>query len=155
MARQRPLPKRPTRSRVQTCISGDVHERVDLYCAHYGITEARFFELAALEKLDGMGDSKTIARQLALMNEQIEIMSEHNNLFVQLWLQNTQLFTKKEQDEARRQTTAVYQGFTQQITTNLSGGAGFLSACHQRLRKSHHVPAEARPSTPSGTKTAA
>jgi hypothetical protein len=136
MARQRTLPKRPTRSRIQTCISGEVHERVDLYCAHYGISEARFFEAAALEKLDGMGDAKTIARQLELMNEQLEIMSEHANLFVQMWMQNTQPLANEERDAARRQMTARYKSFAEQLIKNLSGGRGFLSTFHQRRRKS-------------------
>lgn len=157
MARQRTLPKRPTRSRIQTCIAGGVHERVDLYCAHYGISEARFFEAAALEKLDGLGDAKTIARQLELMNEQLEIMSEHANLFVQLWMQNTPPLANEERDAARRQMTARYQIFAEQIVKNLSGARGFLSTFQQRRRTpqlQRREEQESRRSTPAATAVA-
>ena len=58
-----PLPKRPERSRIQTSISGGVHEQVDLYCAHHGLSESAFFEAAALEKLAGTGDAKQVFRR--------------------------------------------------------------------------------------------
>ncbi len=134
MPRQRPLPKRPERSRIQTAISGDVHSRVDLYCARYGITEGRFFELAAIEKLDGVGDAKALARELKTLNEQIAILSEHGHVFFVTWLQNTQLFTPKEAEQARPQTTAAYRRFMQTLETNLSGGRTFLGSTHARLR---------------------
>lgn len=135
MPRQPPLPKRPARSRLQAVISGDLHQRVDLYCAHYGITEGRFFETAAREKLDGSGDGKALARQLKELNEQLAILSEHSHLFVQMWLKNTQLFTKEEQRAARPQATALYERFVRQIQMNLTGGEGFLGECRQRLRE--------------------
>lgn len=132
MSRPIPLTKRTERSRLQTVISGEVHERVTLYCAHYGITEARFFESAAVEKLDGSGDGKNLSRQLRRLNEQVEILSEHHHVFVQMWMRNTQLFTKAEQRAAREQTTALYELFLQQIRNNLSGARGFLSDYERR-----------------------
>lgn len=130
------LPKRPDRSRLQTVISGHVHERVDQYCSHYGITESRFFETAALEKLDGSGDAKSLARQVKALNEQLEIMSEHNHLFVQMWLRNTQLFTREEQVAARVRAKAEYDRFVRQIQTNLTKGGAFLGDCRRQLRAS-------------------
>jgi hypothetical protein len=126
MPRQRPLPKRLDRSRIQTHIKGDVHERVDLYCAHYGLTESQFFEAAAVEKLEGTGDAKELKRQLNLLSQQLEIISEHGNLFLQMWLQHTPPLPKSERDATRRPATAAYHDFLRQIATNLSGGRGFL-----------------------------
>lgn len=151
MSRRPPLPKRPDRSRLQTTIRGDVHEQVDLYCSRYGITEARFFETAALEKLAGAGDATTLVRQLKLLNEQLEIMSEHNHLFVQMWLRNTQLFTKDEQVAARERTDAAYERFVRQIQRNLTGGGAFLGECRRQLRA---APTEAAPA-PNGSDAAA
>jgi hypothetical protein len=126
--------KRPERSRLQTCIAGQVHEQVDLYCARYGIAEGRFFELAAIEKLGGSGDAKSITRLLRQINEQLEIISEHNHLFLQMWLKNTQLFSKAEQAAARSQITAQYQRFIEQLQANLMGGGGVLGTTRERLR---------------------
>ena len=137
MSRPVPLTKRPDRSRLQTVISGEVHERVTLYCAHYGITEASFFEAAALEKLDGSGDGKKLTQQLRRLNEQVEILSEHHHVFVQMWLRNTPLFTKAEQRTAREQTTALYELFLQQIRNNLSGARGFLREYERRANEAH------------------
>jgi hypothetical protein len=128
MSRQRPLPKRLARSRLQTHIKGEVHARVDLYCAHYGLTEGQFFEAAALEKLNGTGDGKELTRQLHLLSQQLELISEHGHLALQLWLEHTPPLPKKERDASRRQVSAAYQDFLRQITTNLSGGRGFLRA---------------------------
>lgn len=151
MSRRPPLPKRPDRSRIQTTISGDVHEQVDLYCSRYGITEAQFFETAAREKLAGTGDAKNLARQLKVLNEQLEIVSEHNHLFVQMWLRNTQLFTKDEQVAARPRTDAAYERFVLQIQKNLTGGGAFLSEAQRRLRAALTEVA----STPNGSGSAA
>jgi hypothetical protein len=140
MARQRPLPKRPTRSRIQTSIKGDVHERIDLYRARYGMTEARFIEAAAVDKLDGIGDAKTIGRHLAQLNQQLEVMSELMNLFVQLWMEHTPPLPQADRAASRRQTKAAYQDFVQQVVRNLSGGSGFLRA----YTKDHITPKLAR-----------
>ena len=156
MSRRPPLPKRPDRSRLQTTISGDVHEQVDLYCSRYGITEARFFETAAREKLAGTGDAKSLGRQLKLLNEQLEIMSEHNHLFVQMWLRNTQLFTKEEQVSARPRTDAAYERFVRQIQMNLTGGGAFLSECRRQLRAAPtETPRAEATSPPNGSGSAA
>ena len=136
MARRPPLPKRNARSRLQTVISGAVHERVDLYCAHYGITESKFFETAAIEKLDGSGNAKNVSRQLKELTEQLAIMAEHNHLFVQMWLRNTQLFTKQEQQAARTQTNGAYERFLRQLRTNLTGAGAFLGEYQRQLRES-------------------
>jgi len=148
MARQRPKIKRPERSRLQTCISGDIHEQVDLYCAHYGLKESRFFELAALEKIAGSGDAKSITRLLRRINEQLEIISEHDHLFLQLWLKNTQFFTKQEQQAIRGQITAHYNRFIEQLRANLTGRGSFLGTTHEQLRNA------TRPDpAPQGTKS--
>jgi hypothetical protein len=128
MPRQPPLPKRLSRSRVQTHISGDLHERVDLYCARYGLKECQFFEAAAREKLEGTGDAKQLLQQLNLMSQQLELITEHSNLFVQLWMDHTPPLPPSERAALRRQTKAAYQDFVRQLATNLSGGKSFLRA---------------------------
>ena len=126
MPRQPPLPKRLARSRLQTHIPGDVHERVDLYCAHYGLKESQFFEAAAREKLEGTGDAKKLTKQLNLLSQQLELILEHSHLFVQLWMDHTPPLPQSERAASRRQTRAAYQDFVQQIVKNLTGGKGFL-----------------------------
>lgn len=143
MARQPPKTKRPARSRLQTCISGEIHEQVDLYCAHYGLKEGRFFELAALEKIAGCGDAKSLTRLLRRISEQLEIISEHDHLFLQLWLKNTQFFTQQEQHAARGQITAHYKRFIEQLRANLTGRGSFLGTTHEQLRNA------SRPDTPA------
>jgi hypothetical protein len=65
VARTKPPPKRPTRSKVHTVLPGDVHEQVRLYCAHHGISECEFFRRATLEKLADAGDAKQVVRASA------------------------------------------------------------------------------------------
>ena len=142
MSRRPLLPKRPDRSRLQTTIRGDVRDQVAIYCSRYGITEAQFFEAAAREKLAAIGEAKSLARQLKLLHEHLEIMSEHSHLFVQMWLRNTPLFTKDEQLAARPRTDAAYERFVRQIRTNLTEGGAFLSEFRRLLRA---APAEAAP----------
>jgi len=148
------MPKRPARSRLQTCISGEVRETVDLYCARYGLTEARFFELAALEKASGIGDAKTIAKQLTIISEQLHILSECVHLFVKMWLVNTQLFTPEERERARPHAHSLYERFLQQIQTNLTAGKGFLGDYQRRLHTSPQA-TEAPLARPPGAETAA
>ncbi|HKO93161.1 MAG TPA: hypothetical protein VJU61_18525 [Polyangiaceae bacterium] len=91
------------------------------------------------------------------MNEQLEIMSEHANLFVQLWMQNTPPLANEERDAARRQMTARYQIFAEQIVKNLSGARGFLSTFQQRRRTpqlQRREEQESRRSTPAATAVA-
>jgi hypothetical protein len=106
------------------------------------LTESRFFEMAALEKLNGMGDAKTTGTRLRILSEQMQILSELHHLFVKMWLENTQLFSKEEQRAASPQTKALYERFVRQIQTNLSGGDGFLGAFQQRLGTSRLEAAE-------------
>lgn len=138
-------------------ISGEVHERVDLYCAHYGLTEAQFFEMAALDKINGTGAAKSTVTQLKALNEQMQILSEHCDVYVRMWLRNTQLFTKEEQQAASPQVVALYERFTQQIQSNLSKGGGFLDGFQQRRRTPQAQPAGegASASTKTASTTAA
>jgi hypothetical protein len=143
---------------LQTHINGEVHERVDLYCAHYRLTESQFFESAALEKLNGTGDAKELARHLKLLSQQLELISEQGNLFLQMWLESTLPLPQSEREASRRRSKATYQEFVQQLANNLSGGRGFLRGYTKahltpKLERSAGAPAKApmsdgKPSAP-------
>lgn len=135
MPLRRPLPKRPTRSRIQTSIAGDVHEQVDLYCAHHGLSESAFFEAAALEKLGGTGNAKQIFRRfhdqrrmVLQLQHHVEIFAELLSFHVQYSLRNTPPLPKAELQETRRQGDALYQSLIKRIGENLSSRRGFFEA---------------------------
>jgi hypothetical protein len=135
MPLRHPLPRRPKRSRIQTSIAGDIHEQVDLYCAHHGLTEGAFFEAAALEKIAGTGDAKQILRRfneqrkLALqLRQYVEISAELLSFFVQHSLRNTPPLPRAELVETQRQGDAAYQSLIRRIGQNLSGRRGFFEA---------------------------
>src|SRR4051812_25993135 len=130
-----PLPKRPQRSRIQTSISGCVHEQVDLYCAHHGLSESAFFEAAALEKLAGTGDAKQIfrrfteQRKIALeLRQYVQIFAELLSFHVQHSLRHLPPLPKAELQDTRRRADATYRELIQRIGANLSSGRGFLDA---------------------------
>jgi hypothetical protein len=135
MPLRRPLPKRPKQSRLQTAISGAVHEQVDLYCAHYGITESAFFEAAALEKIGGTGQAKQIfarfneQRRIAVeLKRHVEIFAELLSFHVQYSLRTTPPLPKAELQETRRHGDALYRSLIQRIGENLSSRRGFFES---------------------------
>ncbi|HEY6724749.1 MAG TPA: hypothetical protein VI197_12000 [Polyangiaceae bacterium] len=133
MPLRNPLPRRPKRSRLQTSIAGEIHEQVDLYCAHHGLTEAAFFEAAALEKIAGSGDAKQILRRFGeqrklvlQLRQYVEISAELLSFYVQHALRNTPPLPKAELVETRRQGDAAYQALVRRIGQNLSSRRGFF-----------------------------
>jgi hypothetical protein len=135
MPLRRPLPKRPRQSRLQTSIAGDVHEQVDLYCAHYGLTESAFFEAAALEKIGGTGQAKQIfsrlseQRRIALeLKRHVEIFAELLSFHVRYSLRTMPPLPKAELQETRRHGDALYQSLIQRIGENLSSRRGFFDS---------------------------
>lgn len=145
MPLRRPPPKRPTRSRIQTSIAGDVHEQVDLYCAHHGLSESAFFEAAALEKLGGTGNAKQIFRRfndqrrmVLQLQHHVEIFAELLSFHVQYSLRNTPPLPKAELQETRRQGDALYQSLIRRIGENLSSRRGFFEAFPSEEPQNEH-----------------
>lgn len=139
MPRSKPQPKRSTRSRIHTVIPGDLHEQVDLYCAHHGLSESEFFRIATIEKLAGTGDAKQLARQLsssrrtALENQlQGRIHTELLSVLLRLSLHMLPV-SKAELLAPHRQVDAHYQSLIEHVTRNLSGGKAFLSVFPEEL----------------------
>jgi hypothetical protein len=152
MPLRRPLPKRPTRSRIQTSIAGDVHEQVDLYCAHHGLSESAFFEAAALEKVAGTGNAKQIFRRfndqrrmVLQLQHHVEIFAELLSFHVQYSLRNTPPLPKAELQETRRQGDALYQSLIRTIGENLSSRRGFFEAFPSEGSQIEHALDPARP----------
>lgn len=94
MPRKPPPARRPENSRLQTYISGHIHDQIALYCAQRNWHESTFFETASLALLEGTGDKDVLYRRLAALDRRLQRIDEAVqstlllvHLFVEVWFE--------------------------------------------------------------------
>ena len=140
MPRTKPIPKRPERSKIHTVLPGEVHEQVDLYCAHHGISECEFFRRATLEKLSEAGDAKQFAREVRAQRRttrDAQLQSEFNTQLLSkillLVASGIASLPKEERAANDRQARALCKVITDQALQEVAAGNTVANALRERL----------------------
>jgi hypothetical protein len=152
MPRVEPCAKRPARSKVHTVLPGDVHEQVDLYCAHHGISACEFFRRATVEKLAESGGAKQLTRELRAQRRttrDTQLQSEFNTQLLSrillLVASSIVSMSKEERTANDRQARALCKAITDQAMQEVTRGNIVVAELREHLPAATFEDAEQRP----------
>lgn len=126
MPRKPPPERRPANSRLQTYISGHVHEQVALYCAQRNWHESTFFETASVQLLEGTGDKQVLLRRLDRLDRRVQRIDETLRAslvllheFVEVWFERAHRST----GDTKRAHQAFMDKVTSRVRTKEASGS--------------------------------
>jgi hypothetical protein len=118
-----------SKSNIHPYLSDKLYKKFKTYCKAKGITESSVVEAALQEYLDDSADVKLLYRRLDRMNRAIgrlerdlNVSSEFNAVFMQLWLAHTPELPNEHKEGANRKAMARYHAVVNHVVKALGGG---------------------------------